>query len=211
MLPIKSAAERPTGAREIWRTAERRFSAAIGISTCRNSSAGASTLRPSPMTKSVTRSFCSLPAGFQIVHTPWSADVSEIIGPAGNDMQRLPPTVAVFQILKDARYARQHWLISGAASHSGGHANASSCATVQVAAIVSSLSPIVSAGHLRSPRSINRVRCHSGSENTQVQPASQASPAVQTGSCARVLGRATSFLGFRSMGTLVLLNRWNYG
>ena len=62
--------------------------------------------------------------------------VSEIIGPAGSDMQMLPPTVAVFQILKEARKARQHWLISGeAASHSGGHASASSWATVQVAAI----------------------------------------------------------------------------
>jgi len=29
-------------------------------------------------------------------------------------MQMLPPTVAVFQILNEARKARQHWLISGA-------------------------------------------------------------------------------------------------
>jgi hypothetical protein len=51
---------------------------------------------------------CSLPSAFQIVQTPSSAAVSEIIGPAGSDMQRLPPTVAVFQILKEARNARQH-------------------------------------------------------------------------------------------------------
>ena len=70
-----------------------------------------------------------------MVQTPSSAEVSEIIGPAGSDMQMLPPTVAVFQILKEARNARQHWLISGEAIHSGGQASASSCATVQVAAI----------------------------------------------------------------------------
>ena len=63
---------------------------------------------------------CSLPSAFQIVQTPSSAAVNAIIGPAGNDMQRLPPTVAVFQILNEARKARQHWLISGEAIHSGG-------------------------------------------------------------------------------------------
>ena len=60
------------------------------------------------MMKSATLTCCSVPSAFQIVQTPSSADVSEIIGPAGSDMQRLPPTVAVFQILKDARNARQH-------------------------------------------------------------------------------------------------------
>src|SRR5258708_19146541 len=116
-----------------------------------------------------------------MVQTPSSAEVSEIIGPAGSDMQMLPPTVAVFQILKEARNARQHWLISGAAIHSGGQASASSCATVQVAAIESPVSPMVSAGHFKSGRSISRVRWTCGSENSQVPPASQASPAVQTG------------------------------
>src|ERR1700731_3321851 len=182
MLPINSAAERPTGVSEIWRNAERRFSAASGRSICRSRSPDASTLRWLPITKSETPIFCSPPPVFQIVQTPPSADVSEIIGPAGSDMQRLPPTVAVFHILKEARYARQHWLIRGAASHSGGHANASSCATVQVAAIESSVSPIVSPALLRSVRSISRFRSDWGSENSQVPPASQASPAVQTGS-----------------------------
>ena len=91
------------------------------------------------------------------MQTPSSAEVSEIIGPAGSDMQMLPPTVAVFQILKEARNARQHWLISGEAIHSGGQASASSCATVQVAAISKVRSPLtVSAGHFRSVRSISR-------------------------------------------------------
>src|SRR5882672_891929 len=140
----------------------------------------------------------------QIVQTPPSAEVSEIIGPAGSDMQMLPPTVAVFQILNEARNARQHWLISGAAIHSGGQASASSCATVQVAAIVSPVSLAVSAGHLRSVRSISRVRWACGSENSQVPPASQASPAVQTGNCARVAGCATSLMVFKSMDTPAL-------
>src|ERR1700712_5881360 len=105
------------------------------------------------------------------------------MGPAGNDMQRLPPTVAIFQILKEARKARQHWLIRGEAIHSGGQANASSWATVQVAAIDSPVSLTVSAGQLRSERSISRRRWVCGSENSQAPPAGQASPAFQTGNC----------------------------
>ena len=81
------------------------------------------------------RNFPLAAAACQIVQTPSSAEVREIIGPAGSDMQILPPTVAVFHILKEARNARQHWLISGEATHSGGQASASSCATVQVADI----------------------------------------------------------------------------
>src|ERR1700686_821761 len=129
IVPINSAAERPSGVSEIWRNAVRRFSAASGISICRNRSPCASTLRLSPVTKSATLIFRSPPPAFQIVQTPSSADVSEIIGPAGNDMQRLPPMVAVFQILKEARKARQHWVIKGEVGQSGGQATASSCAT----------------------------------------------------------------------------------
>src|SRR5712671_1569784 len=206
-LPINSASDRPTGVSDIWRNAERRFSAAIGISICRSRSPAVRTLLWLPVTKSATLIFCSLPSAFQIVQIPSSAAVNAIIGPAGNDMQRLPPTVAVFHILNDARNARQHWLIRGAAVHSGGQARASSCATVQVAAIVSSVSPIVSAGHLKSVRSTSRVRWAWGSENSQVPPASQASPAVQTGSCARVFGCATSVMVFKSMDTLELSTR----
>ena len=122
-----------------------------------------------------------------MVQTPSSAAVSEIIGPAGSDMQMLPPTVAVFQILNEARKARQHWSISGAAIHSGGQASASSCATVQVAAISSPARRRVSAGQPSAAEIDQPVRCGCGSENSQVPPASQASPAVQTGSCARPL------------------------
>ena len=45
--------------------------------------------------------------------------MSEIIGPAGSDMQMFPPTVASFQILNEARKDRQHWRNSGAAVQSG--------------------------------------------------------------------------------------------
>ena len=69
------------------------------------------------------------PSRRQSVQTPSSAAVSEIIGPAGSDMQMFPPTVALFQILNEARKDRQHWRISGAALHSGGAATASSSAT----------------------------------------------------------------------------------
>jgi hypothetical protein len=108
MLPINSAAERPTGVSEIWRKAERRFKAARGTSSCRKSSPALRTLVWLPVTKSAAATFRSMPSVCQIVQTPSSAVVSEIIGPAGNDMQRLPPTVAVFQILNEARKARQH-------------------------------------------------------------------------------------------------------
>src|SRR6476620_5627010 len=115
--------------------------------------------------------FRSPPSTCQIVQMPSSAEVSEIIGPAGSDMQMLPPTVAVFQILKEARKARQHWLIRGAAIQSGGQDIASSCATVQVAAIESPLSLMLCAGHFKSVRSTSRRRCSCGSENSQVPPA----------------------------------------
>src|SRR6266481_5019496 len=82
-LPISSAADRPTGVSDIWRNAERRFSAVRGISTCRNRSPGASTLLWLPMTKSATLIFRSLPSAFQIVQTPSSAAVSAIFGRAG--------------------------------------------------------------------------------------------------------------------------------
>jgi len=43
-----------------------------------------------------------------------------IIGPAGSAMQMLPPTVAAFQILNDARKASQLVRTSAAAGHSAG-------------------------------------------------------------------------------------------
>jgi len=57
------------------------------------------------------------------------------LGPAGNDMQIFPPTVAVFQILNDERNERQHSPIRGAAAQSAGVFNTNSFAISQVAAI----------------------------------------------------------------------------
>ena len=100
----------------------------------------------------------------------------------------------------DAAYRRDlDLLMRGAARHSVGQTIASSWAMVQVAAMLSPVSPMVRAGHLRSVRSTSRRRWACGSENSQVPPASQASPAVQTGNCARLRGRATSVMVFKSM------------
>src|SRR5665647_3786565 len=96
------------------------LSAAAGKKMLRISSPGCSALLSGPLTKSTTGMRREVPSRAHKVATPSSAVVSEIIGPAGNDMQMLPPTVAVFQILNEARNARQHWPIKGAAVHSTG-------------------------------------------------------------------------------------------
>src|SRR5215207_3084435 len=111
---------------------------------------------------------------------PSRATVSEIIGPAGKDMQMLPPTVAVFQTLNDARNAWQHWRISGAAVHSGGASRASNCAIVQVGDIWSPCSSTTSGAQSKPCRSSSRRRCGCGSEKSQVPPASQLSPSCQS-------------------------------
>ena len=90
------------------------------------------------------------------VYVPSRATVSEIMGPAGNDMQMLPPTVAAFQILKEARNARQHSRSSGAAFQPAGALNRSSSAIVQVAAISS---PVV--GRLQG-RPVQRAKIDEG-------------------------------------------------
>ena len=61
-----------------------------------------------PVTNSVTGSGYSLPSARHTVTVPSSAAASEIIAPAGNDRQMLPPTVAVRQILNEASSAVQH-------------------------------------------------------------------------------------------------------
>ena len=123
-----------------------------------------------PVTKSTIGICRSPPSRDQIVPTPSSAAVSEIIGPAGSDMQMLPPTVAVFQILKEAANARQHWPISGEAVHSTGSDADSSAATVQVAAI-------------RSPRSSDLDRRPAGSQGRSA--GSDAAAARRTARCRR--------------------------
>src|SRR3954454_15162153 len=107
---------------------------------------------------------------------PSSATVSETIGPAGNDMQMLPPTVAVFHTLNEAKNEWQHLWISGAAVHSGGAYMGSHSAIVQVGDIWSPCSPTISGSQEKPCRSSSRRRCGWGSEKSQVPPASQLSP-----------------------------------
>src|SRR6186713_1442967 len=89
----------------------------------RSSSPGASTLRLLAVTKSSTRTVLGAPCRGHSVHTPSSPAVSEIIGPAGSDMQILPPTVDAFQILNPARKLSQQCRNSEAACQSAGAVN----------------------------------------------------------------------------------------
>ena len=96
--------------------------------------------------------------------------------PAGNDMQMLPPTVAAFQTLNDARSDSQHILNRGAAFHSGGALKRVSSASVQVAAISRPSAEACSAGQPSDWRSISVSVRICGVENSHVPPASQAYP-----------------------------------
>src|SRR5436190_18903154 len=100
----------------------------------RSSSPGARTLAWLPVTNSFIGTLRGFPLRGQSVQTPSSAVVREVIGPAGSDMQMFPPTVASFQILKDARNERQHSRKSGTAVQSNGafSTNWSSSTTLQV-------------------------------------------------------------------------------
>jgi len=83
----------------------------------RSNSPGRSTLVWSPVTKSTAATSRGAPSRGQSLQRPSRATTSEIIAPAGSDMQILPPTVAAFQILNEARRALQQARISGAATH----------------------------------------------------------------------------------------------
>ena len=60
-----------------------------------------------PVTKSAASTVRSEPSAAHSVYVASSATVIVIIGPAGSDMQMLPPTVAEFHTLNDARKASQ--------------------------------------------------------------------------------------------------------
>lgn len=90
---------------------------------------------PAPVMNSVTGSRRVAPSWPWSRTVPSSAAVREIIGPAGRPLQRFPPTVAMFQILKLARKARQHCSKSGAAVVGRVRANRESSVMVQVAAM----------------------------------------------------------------------------
>src|ERR1700730_1558063 len=150
------------------------------------------------MTKSSTATRRSPPSRCTIVQMPSSATASEIIGPAGNDMQIFPPTVAVFQILNDDRKEQQHCSIRGAAAQSVGAGTATNLAIGQLAAISTPCLLIVNGGQPNPSISIKRRRCGCSSEKSQVPPASQASPSRQSIVSSRGLGRTIPSMVFRS-------------
>src|SRR4051812_882761 len=104
--PITRTPERPWGWSEPWRYAVLAANAAAGRWMERSSSPWDKTVRPSPMTKSRTETVRG-PEGPRSRHVPSRVAPRAIIGPAGRAAQMLPPTVATFQILKDARNAWQ--------------------------------------------------------------------------------------------------------
>src|SRR5262249_6048204 len=155
----------------------------------------------SPITKSTTGTCRGSPCRGQSVQTPSREAVSEIIGPAGSDMQMLPPTVASFQILKEARNARQQWRNSGAAGQSGGawSVKRSNSATLQVEAISRPSADAVRECQPRDSRSISVWTLTCGSENSQVPPASQANPGSQEAISSARVGRRTRVTVCKSM------------
>ena len=124
------------------------------------------------MTKSTTGTSRGWPPRGHSVQTPSSAAVSEIIAPAGSDMQTLPPTVAAFQILNDIRNASMQLRNSGTARQSAGPLKSCSSTIRQVAAISRPASVTVSGVQPRLSRSISVSTATCGSENSQVPPAS---------------------------------------
>jgi hypothetical protein len=118
-----SAADRPRWVSEAWRKAERlaerrgrqtdaadELSRLQDIGMISGDEIGHRHLRGSPLRG-------------QRVSCPSNPAVREIMGPAGKDMQMLPPMVAAFQILKEARKESQHSLSAAWARHSAGPAN----------------------------------------------------------------------------------------
>lgn len=194
---MTSAPERPSPCSDAWRKAVRQPRARAGTVTERSNSPSPRSLRPAPVMKSATFTVRPTPACDWSRQVPSSAAVSEIMGPAGSPLHRFPPTVAMFQILNEARKARQHCSISGAAAAPNFRPNRESWAMVHVAAISSEPSSArVSDSQPMRLRSTRRRRWGCGSENRYVPPPSHASPGCH-GSRSRA--SRTSFTVFRSM------------
>ena len=123
-VPIRSAVDRPMWVSGMRRKAARRAQRPAGMVDCAQQLARLQNVLMVAGDEVHRRHSRSPPSLARKVQTPSSDEASEIIGPAGSDMQTLPPTVAVFQILNEARKARQHSPISGAACQSGGASKA---------------------------------------------------------------------------------------
>ena len=96
---------------------------------------GARTFWWSPVTKSRASTVRVDPSGAHSSYVASSATVSVIIGPAGSDMQMLPPTVAEFQTLNEDRNASQLFAKRVPAVQSPGGAKAYRSRIVHVAPI----------------------------------------------------------------------------
>ena len=166
----------------------------------RSNSPGARTFWWLPVTKSTRGTRRGSPLLGQSVQMPSSAAVSEIIGPAGSDMQMFPPTVASFQILKEARNERQHWRNSGAAVHSGGAIDEMiEFDDLARGGDFKTLGRGWSEGQLSDSRSMSVCVLICGSENSQVPPASQAKPLCHCFTSSGLEGRLISVMVFRSI------------
>jgi hypothetical protein len=174
-LPISSTPDLPRLLSESRRNATRADRADAGRLTLRSSSPGASAFCPSPVMKSATGSSRREPPGPRIVAVPSSPAHSEIMGPAGRDVHRLPPTVDMFQTLKDATKESQQGRIRSrpgqprvpAPSSASDSGSAYSSATVQVAASSMPSAVTVTACQPAEPRSSRR---RSGSGPKAVLP-----------------------------------------
>ena len=165
------------------RTAGRRSACAAPRPEWRSPAAarpGARTFRWSPVTKSAARHARARAVPRPERDDASSATVSEISAPAGSDMQMLPPTVAVFKILKDASSDLQHSRSSGPARQSAGGLEAVQFDDRGRSRRSPALSSVTrSEGQANPSRSTSVSSAGCGSENSQVPPPSQAWPAGQ--------------------------------
>src|SRR5829696_9208018 len=107
-VPTMKIVDRPSWVNVKRRTALRLRSALAGMSILRSTSPGNIMFWWSPITKSAAPTARSEPSVAHSVYVASNATVIVIIGPAGSDMQMLPPTVAEFHTLNEARKASQH-------------------------------------------------------------------------------------------------------
>ena len=177
--PISSAPERPSGVKRDRGGTPCAASAPRAASRCaRNSSPGRSarSLRTQDEVEHRDPPFAALRRPDRA--DPSSAAQSEIIGPAGSAMHRLPPTVAMFQILNEARNARQHWPISLRRDPGRGRLERVERRDRAGRRDGEAGSSTLSGSQSQPERSIRRLKRGCGSENSQVPPASQASPSA---------------------------------
>lgn len=199
-VPMRNTVERPRRVSEKRRSAVRFRRACTGISIRRRISPGARMFWLLPVTKSRASTVRTEPSAAHSSYRASRATVSVIMGPAGRDIQILPPTVAALQTLNEERNASQLRGKSGPALHSSGSAAVYSSWMVQVAPTPRPVSPGTRGSQGSAVRSIRRRSSGCSTEKSQVPPASQASPARQSAPGRPDGRRRTSVTVVRSMG-----------